>query len=402
MSNPLNLTFGVELECIICFDPALFQPALHDADGVLWEQEISSKLHTETKLRIIFREHIANFLRAKGFRTYKGTARGGNQKWTVTNEYSIEINDGPRSEDGFLECDVEIKSPALLFCPEGLRRVQHMVQLLTKNFDVFVNDSCGLHVHIGNRKKGFPLETLKHFSILTAIFEHQLDTLHPAHRIGNPHARGASALFKGQHPWGIVRRIQGCETKADLVLLYADNEDHPDRCFAYNLCPMLFGRNRTIEFRQHKGTLEWPEIVDWVQLAGGMVNAMHQISAVGLAQLISTCAFDPKFTVFDLMLRLKLEALVDYYSGHLHTHRRPGPIWICDGIRGDAEAVPRVRLGLERWDELERRHKLERLEETERRKELDRRHELERRRVLEKQDDGADARRTISGFEGEE
>lgn len=395
MPDSLNLTFGIELECIISFDPTVYELGLPHAEGQLWEERLSSSLHQESKLRIIFRNHIVNLLNEMGISAYDMASRGGDQKWTVSNDTSINIRDGLRAEDGFLECDVEIKSPAMRFCPMALRRVQQMVKLLIREFNVDVDNSCGFHVHIGNQNSGFPTQTLKHFCMLTAMFEHQLNAFHPAHRIGNFHVKGPSAVFKGQNPWEAVRVIQRCEVREELVLLYADNERFPDRCFAYNLCPMVFGPHKTIEFRQHKGTLDAPEMMNWIQVAGGMIDAMHNISAVNLAQLIDTGAFDLKFTVLDLLLRLKLEALVPFYRGRLHAHPRPEPVWVRGRIREVVEVVPR-RLRL--WDELERRHRIERLEERKRCEELDKRQELERRRELQRQDEEVDVLRATPSY----
>ena len=385
MPTPLNLTFGVELECIIFFDPAIFEPALQTADGILWTEK---RLPPESKLSILFRKHVGDFLIGKGFPTYNVTSPGGDQNWTISNDTSINIKNSPRATDGWLECDIEIKSPALRFCPKSLRRVEKVVQLITNKFDTSVNTSCGMHVHVGNRKKGFPLQTLKNFCMLTAMFEHQLNSLHPAHRIGNAHAKGPSAVFGAQNPCDTLQKIQECESKDKLVLLYAKNESPPDRCFAYNLCPMVSRSHKTIEFRQHEGTLEWSKIMNWIQVVGGIVNAMHTIDAFRLAHLISTCAFDPKFTIINLLPRLKLDDLVSCYEGSLHMNERPGPIWVRGWPERSAEAGLRLINRLERWDEMERRHKLERLEEFEA---LDHRHELERRRLLERQDEKVDA-----------
>ncbi len=392
MPIPLNLTFGVELECIMFFNPAIFEPALKPADGIFWPQKLS-RMSRESKLSMLFRKHVGDFLMRKGFPTYDVTSQGGAQKWTISNDTSIEIKNSPRATDGWLECEIEIKSPALRFCPKALRRVEKVVQLITEKFETSVNTSCGMHVHVGNRKKGFPLQTLKNLCMLTAMFEHQLNSLHPAHRIGNPHAKGPSAVFGAQNPWDILQSIQSCESKDRLVLLYAKDKDHPDKCFAYNLCPMISKTPKTIEFRQHEGTLEWPKIMNWIQVVGGIVNEMHRIDAFRLAQLISTCAFDPKFTITDLLPRLKLDDLVPCYEGSLYMNERPEPIWVRGWPEVSAEAGLRLINRLERWDEMERRHKLERLEEFER---LDHRHELERRRLLERQDEEVDARKVTS------
>ncbi|KAI7353981.1 hypothetical protein KC320_g3741 [Hortaea werneckii] len=51
-------------------------------------------------------------------------------------------------------------------------------------FYPFVNGSCGLHVHVGNQKDGFPLQTVKSLLTVFALCERQIDMLHSIQRIG--------------------------------------------------------------------------------------------------------------------------------------------------------------------------------------------------------------------------
>ena len=277
-------------------------------------------------MRLLFREHIARLLTGEGFPAYNVASERRTQEWMVTNDPSIVIQDGPSVKGGFLECDIEIKSPAMRFCRQALHRIRKVVELINRSFDTSLNDSCGFHVHIGNRKKSFPLQTLKHLCMLTAMFEHQLNSLHPAHRFGNLHAKGPSAVFRGQNPWATLMMIQECKTKGELVLLYADNEGRVDRCFAYNLGPVVTSPNKTIEFRQHEGTLDLAKIVKWIKVAARMVVAMHETSTEDLAKLIGTCAFDPRYAIIDLLSWLGMENLIPYFSFNLHEHRRPEPL----------------------------------------------------------------------------
>ena len=383
MHNPLNLTFGVEIECIVSFDPKTYEEGLSQADGILWEKEPATQYSRDSGLRTLLRCHIIEVLSRNGFPAYAVTSPEGDQKWTVTNDTSILTNDDPPPK-GFLECDVEIKSPAMRLCPKAMRRVHGVLRLLTSLFNTYVNASCGLHVHIGNQRAGFPLQTLKNLSILTALFEHQLDSFHPSDRIGSLHAKGPSKVFKGQNPWDTVQAIENCATKEQLLLLYS-NEEGLDRNFAYNLCSMAAGSRKTIEFRQHEGTLDAVKIINWIQVAGGLANAMHATSGFELGQLISDCAFDPRYTAIDLLLRLKMDGLVPYYKGRLHSHPRPEPIWVAGRVGGKSEAAPRVCPSDDRWEEMENRHKLERLRELEKLEELEFTHELERRRELNRQ-----------------
>ncbi|KAI7210261.1 hypothetical protein KC333_g8313 [Hortaea werneckii] len=51
-------------------------------------------------------------------------------------------------------------------------------------FYPFVNNSCGLHVHVGNQQDGFPLQTVKNFLTVFALCERQIDMLNSVQRIG--------------------------------------------------------------------------------------------------------------------------------------------------------------------------------------------------------------------------
>lgn len=394
MQNPLNLTFGVEIEFIVSFESSKYEEGLPLGDGILWEKDPVSEYSRESALRTLLRHHIIQLLSEKGFPTYAVTEEEGDQKWTVTHDTSIITNDNPGQ--GRMECDVEIKSPAMRLCPKALLRVNDVVSLLIPNFDTYVNASCGLHVHIGNQRAGFPLQTLKNLCLLTAVFEHQLDSFHPEDRLDSLHAKRPSKVFQGQNPWDTVREIQNCASEGQLVFLYA-NDKGLDRNLAYNLCSMAEPSRKTIEFRQHAGTLDAVEIMNWIQVAGGLVNAMHEVNGFELAQIITDCAFRPGYTAIDLLLRLKMGNLVPYYEGRLHTHLRSEPIWVATRVKGKSKAAPRGRSGDDRreemenrhvfeirWEEMENRHKLERFRELDRLEELEHSHELERRRELDR------------------
>lgn len=47
-----------------------------------------------------------------------------------------------------------------------------------------INNSCGLHVHVGNDEAGFPLQTIKNLLSLYTAFERVIDKMHTQWRIG--------------------------------------------------------------------------------------------------------------------------------------------------------------------------------------------------------------------------
>jgi hypothetical protein len=61
-------------------------------------------------------------------------------------------------------------------------------------FRLFVNQSCGFHVHIGNQGVGFPMETVRNIVSTCVVNERPLDSLHAADRIG-----GTTQAMQPQH-----------------------------------------------------------------------------------------------------------------------------------------------------------------------------------------------------------
>jgi len=49
---------------------------------------------------------------------------------------------------------------------------------------VFINNTCGLHVHVGNKHRGFPLRTVKNTLSTYVACERQIDAMHATNRIG--------------------------------------------------------------------------------------------------------------------------------------------------------------------------------------------------------------------------
>ena len=381
MPDPLHLTFSVEIECIVVFGADEFEDGISLAEGFLWEKKHSLRMPYDEKVRIICRNKVIQILRTNGFQTYPYGAGKGDHEWTVAPNVAVMIEDG-RRVDGYLECDVEISSPPLRFCPEALQRVKKLLGVLKEQFRLEVNTSCGFRVHIGNRKRGFPLQTLKHLCMLTALFEHQLNSLHPAHRVGNESAKTPSALFKGENPWDSISAVQDCRSRGQLVRFCANGGRGLDSGFAVNLLPLVKGAHRSIEFRQHKGTMHGGEMSSWIQVVAGIVNAMHECDTEGLTRLIDDCAFDRKFSVLDLFCRLRLEPLCAFYKGRLYVHPRPEPLWIPEGKVVAVEAGPRRLTADERWEVMEKRQRDEKsrvLGRLERRHGLERQWELERR-----------------------
>ncbi|KAK4626451.1 hypothetical protein CLAFUW4_05095 [Fulvia fulva] len=65
-----------------------------------------------------------------------------------------------------------------------LNRLSESFDGIDGNPFLYVNATCGFHVHVGNHKDGFVLQTVKHVACTWLVCERQLDSVHASHRIG--------------------------------------------------------------------------------------------------------------------------------------------------------------------------------------------------------------------------
>ncbi len=172
------LAFGVEIECVTPYvtgetiDP--------EPDGVIHElapllrlssDEVGEYLeHTvHEKMHVVFERHGIPVDRKLGL-----------AGWLVKGDHSVW--DGVRmGYDGI--CTVEIVSPPMWAIETAFRWVHYVVAVLTTNFRVRVNMSCGLHVHVSRGiEREFSHRDLRRFGALAWASEDALSCLHPPER----------------------------------------------------------------------------------------------------------------------------------------------------------------------------------------------------------------------------
>jgi len=323
MFQSLELTFGLELEFIVRYDPSKYEAALGFRK---WDP----RTRRETKFEIILRDHIIKELKGIGIPICERREKPTIQKWVITSDESIDCDNEPNC------VGIEIKSSAYNLSEAALTQVEAAIKSLNDKFDIFVNESCGLHVHVGNQRKGFQLQTLKNFCMLTTIFERQLNSLHPPDRVsglGMSFAKGPTQAFKGINLWDTALLLQSAPNHRKLIQRYATKGKDRDRNQAYNLMPLVDEPlYNTIEFRQHEATTEPSAIRKWIELTCGLVTKAHSIPLDHLTQLILDFAFDPRppgVSIIDLLHSLQLHGAADYYSHRvLYKHPRPGHAWV--------------------------------------------------------------------------
>ena len=248
--------------------------------------------------------------------------------WKVTKDSSIKADDFLTGKQGgrYGYAGIELKSPALPYTAKSLVTIREMCQHLGE-LDILVNESCGLHVHVGNKRKGFPLETMKNLCVLTATFERELESIHPPHRISNYHTRSIGSVFhNGISLPDIRRKIRNAQTVGDLIQLVQKGEKY----HAYNFLHLHSSKGlKTVEFRQHEATVNADAITRWVELTSGLVDKAHRFAVkdhlnVGeMDAYINRMNSIPQLSIIELVESLGLEDVASYYDGRgLHNHPR--------------------------------------------------------------------------------
>lgn len=306
---PLRLTFGVELEFIVRYHPEVYQGDLQIAEGC-WPTDSSPTLHE--KYGILVRVHMIKTLIQNGFPTNPYGVTDFS-KWTVDTDLTVT----PVDTSGYWYA-IELKSPVFLCSRPNLEPVKTVVEILVSNFSLYINENCGLHVHVGNEDRGFPLCTLKSFCSLITAFEHQLNSLHPPQRLQSPYVKSVRRVFPpGVSPSNKMSIIDELQTVYRLIRhfhpLCDGNDDNYDRYMAYNFSNLRNGALGTIEFRQHRGTLDPNLITNWIMVACSLVNMSHTESSV-FRDLIQRHIHNAKYTVLDLFKDLNLPDLAEFYA----------------------------------------------------------------------------------------
>ncbi|KAI8631965.1 putative amidoligase enzyme-domain-containing protein [Xylariaceae sp. FL1651] len=125
--------------------------------------------------------------------------------WLVEGDYSVE-------EDSALYnwVAVEIGSPAEFASPMAFDAITYAISTITTRFRCLINNSCGLHVHVGLGSERLPLEHIRRLASLSWAIEPLLFTLHDPIRRVNTYcsplrehshiAKGSKAFAEHDNP----------------------------------------------------------------------------------------------------------------------------------------------------------------------------------------------------------
>lgn len=165
-----------------------------------------------------------------------------NSNWKLTTDGSI------RGGHTF-----ELVSPIL--CGEQGLEVLERVCWVLDAYNVKINSSCGIHVHFN--ASDFNLITWQNLILSYKHAETEIDKFMPASRRGNSNTYCRSLRGFSDED------IRSAESIESLQRLFGS------RYMKVNL--EAYSRHRTVEFRQHSGTINFTKIENWIRFLGRMI-----------------------------------------------------------------------------------------------------------------------------------
>jgi hypothetical protein len=154
---------------------------------------------------------------------------------------------------------------------DGLHSVIQVVSLLKQN-GAYVNDSCGIHLHIGVAR--LTLEQVKNICIQYLLHENEFDMMVPEHRRSNRYCLSN----KAQRGFDVtLEKLRSCDSIDDLVVAMNYNLEYSNRYKKLNLWNLKHSENHdpleTLEFRQYGGDLNDRMIIHWISFVVGFIQS---------------------------------------------------------------------------------------------------------------------------------
>ena len=203
----------------------------------------------EIEMFNVGRERLVSELRAAGIAIeaegYNHTTRA---HWKIVDDGSVRGSDA-----------LELVSPVLRG-EDGLEQLRKVCATL-KRLNAKINRTCGLHIHFGTDDFRDDARVWKNLFHNYATLEPLIDGFMPASRRGNNNTYCRSL------------RVPGLAGKLDRATTLHDLEravTGASRYFKINV--QAFWRHRTVEFRQHSGSIEFEKISNWLHFLARMIE----------------------------------------------------------------------------------------------------------------------------------
>ena len=349
MEHPFHITFGIEFEFLLAYeefelDSQVTQRVRKEcARKEAGPDDVERMLQAE---KLAFqRAKFVPSLRAIGISTNEYGVKRQYDKWTVEGDGSVKVPEdwgnitrftwANGQETQFTEdersrlrfVDVEITTRILDYELDSFMEIQTVLHHIVQNFPLILPPSAALHVHVGNQKAGFPLRTIVNLATLTSCFQRLFNEIHSEYRLFSQYVMLPEVAFshKDRHPLDMANIINSCKTMKELLDLFLRYRTDPDADVidgwrAYNFAQLLEGGSKTIEYRQHEGTLSFDRVARWVNLVVGLTCVSHTLDSSYIHRLVYEHATNPDSNLLVLLPLLHLSESAEDYKGLLHIH----------------------------------------------------------------------------------
>lgn len=248
--------------------------------------------------------------------------RSAHGEWEIKSD--ISVVDPEKGTTPYEYVAIEVVSPAYLFSPEAVADVQGVAEHLTKTYRTRLNQTCGMHIHIGCQHADYELQHLKNIIAIIWTFEKRFYQLVSEDRSANPAYTGLlttssrlvekiATLAEG------LEQILAAESVSDLAHMLTDpywirlgfNIRDLDP-----LCTKSFNPKTTLEIRIHEGTLEPEALRSWIQLWTWISQFAEAVNTENLNKWLREHINDAEedYDVFQLLHALKLDRQAHYYA----------------------------------------------------------------------------------------
>ncbi|MCC8153997.1 MAG: amidoligase family protein [Tannerellaceae bacterium] len=182
----------------------------------------------------------------------------------------------------------ELVSP-ILEGEAGLKELKKVCIILEAQ-GVKVNSSCGLHIHFD--AANFALQTWKNVALTYKNIESVIDSFMPSSRRDNRYCRALRAVS--------TQKIQNATSIQQLQASAFSNDRY------YKINTMSYNRHKTIEFRQHAGSVNHEKITNWILFLNGLVTFAEQQRVENISDINSIPFIDEDLKFFFRQRKIKV------------------------------------------------------------------------------------------------
>ncbi|KAF7947625.1 hypothetical protein EAE96_008707 [Botrytis aclada] len=310
MSTPLlstDLTFGVEFEFGIRFKKGSFPDYRKLGSGMIMTL-VKETLVAETGLELLTEAEIdqdsphSSNPNEDSDKIYQQDLFN---TWAIGTDTTISFNAEEHADRSSMFVELELITPVMNFGPKAFKDIDRMLTALKKCFDVVVNQSCGLHVHVGNGTKGLSFQPFQYLMATIWTFEPQILSLLRKSRNNGKYCRSLhknSNLGVYKFEGKLLDVLLSTSNINEVVGMFDGYDPFSRMAFKLEYLSQPF-RNpvkRTIEFRAHEGSMDSETVLNWASFVVELVSWAHKINRQDLKIFLSKHIDSKDLSIEDL------------------------------------------------------------------------------------------------------